>query len=40
MPYLNMEPPPTWNGGRVYSTAMLTMCLEAYSRYDRVFGVK
>jgi hypothetical protein len=27
-------------GGRVYSTALLTMCLEVYYRYDRVFGVK
>ncbi|MCK6458619.1 MAG: hypothetical protein L6Q95_01835, partial [Planctomycetes bacterium] len=28
------------DGGRVYSTAMLTMCLEVYYRYDRVSGVK
>lgn len=28
------------DGGRVYSTALLTMCLEVYYRYDRVFGVK
>jgi hypothetical protein len=28
------------DGGRVYSTAMLTMCCEVYYRYDRVFGVK
>jgi hypothetical protein len=28
------------DGGRVYSTAMLTMCMEVYYRYDRVFGVK
>ena len=27
-------------GGRVYSTALLTMCLEVYYRYDRIFGVK
>jgi len=26
------------DGGRVYSTAVLTMCLEVYYRYDRVFG--
>jgi hypothetical protein len=25
-------------GGRVYSTALLAMCLEVYYRYDRVFG--
>ncbi len=28
------------DGGRVYSTALLTMCLEIYYRYDRVFGVR
>jgi hypothetical protein len=27
-------------GGRVYSTALLTMCLEVYYRYDRLYGVK
>jgi len=26
------------DGGRVYSTAVLVMCLEVYYRYDRVFG--
>ncbi|MHC4668670.1 MAG: prenyltransferase/squalene oxidase repeat-containing protein [Planctomycetota bacterium] len=26
------------NGGRVYATALMTMCLEVYYRYDRVFG--
>jgi hypothetical protein len=26
-------------GGRVYSTALMTMCLEVYYRYPRVFGV-
>ena len=25
-------------GGRIYSTALLTMCLEVYYRYGRVFG--
>ena len=25
------------DGGRVYSTALLAMCLEVYYRYDRVF---
>jgi len=27
-------------GGRVYSTSLLTMCLEVYYRYGRVFGAK
>ena len=27
-------------GGRVFSTALMTMSLEVYYRYDRVFGVK
>ena len=33
---------PPWGdeGGRVYSTALLTMCLEVYYRYGRVFGTK
>ena len=26
------------DGGRVYSTAILAMCLEVYYRYDKVFG--
>jgi hypothetical protein len=28
------------DGGRVYSTAVLAMCLEVYYRYDKVFGTK
>jgi hypothetical protein len=28
------------DGGRVYSTALLAMCLEVYYRYDKVFGTK
>ncbi|MBI1850760.1 MAG: hypothetical protein HYR85_10490 [Planctomycetes bacterium] len=34
------DPDDCWGeeGGRVYSTALLTMCLEVYYRYDRVFG--
>ena len=34
------DPADAWgeDGGRVYSTAMMTMCLEVYYRYDRVFS--
>ncbi|MBI1850759.1 MAG: hypothetical protein HYR85_10485 [Planctomycetes bacterium] len=34
------DPDDCWGeeGGRIYSTALLTMCLEVYYRYDRVFG--
>jgi hypothetical protein len=28
------------DGGRVYSTATMVMCLEVYYRYDRVFGAR
>ncbi|MBN2489855.1 MAG: terpene cyclase/mutase family protein [Planctomycetes bacterium] len=28
------------DGGRVYATAILTMCLEVYYRYGKVFGAK
>jgi hypothetical protein len=36
------DPEDCWGeeGGRVYSTAVLTLCLEVYYRYPRVFGVK
>ncbi len=28
------------DGGRVYSTACLALCLEVWYRYDKVFGTK
>ena len=28
------------DGGRVYSTAVLALCLEVFYRYDKVFGLK
>jgi len=28
------------DGGRVYSTSAMVMCLEVYYRYDKVFGLK
>ena len=28
------------DGGRVYSTALMTLCMEVYYRYGRVFGAK
>ena len=36
------DPKGPWghDGGRVYSTAVLAMCLQVYFRYDRVFGTK
>jgi len=36
------DPVDPWgqDGGRVYSTALMTMCLEVYYRYGRVFGTR
>lgn len=36
------DPLDAWGetGGRVYSTAVLTLCMEVYYRYDRVFGTR
>jgi hypothetical protein len=28
------------NGGRVYSTALLVLCLEVFYRYDNVLGAR
>ena len=28
------------DGGRVYSTALMTLCFEVYYRYGKVFGTK
>ncbi|MDF1701208.1 MAG: hypothetical protein P1V36_08625, partial [Planctomycetota bacterium] len=28
------------DGGRVYSTAVLALCLQVFYRYDKVFGAK
>ncbi|MCU0726090.1 MAG: VWA domain-containing protein [Planctomycetes bacterium] len=38
----SFDPVPPWGHtrGRVYSTALLTMCFEVYYRYARVFGAK
>ena len=36
------DPKDPWGdeGGRVYSTALMTLCLEVYYRYPKVFGAK
>lgn len=38
--YGSWDPEDPWapEGGRVYSTALMTLCLEVYYRYPRVFG--
>ena len=36
------DPADAWGeeGGRVYATATLALCLEVYYRYPRVFGAR
>lgn len=36
------EPKDPWceDGGRIYATCLMTLCLEVYYRYPRVFGTK
>ena len=29
-----------WSGGRVYSTALMALCLEVHFRYGRVLGAR
>lgn len=29
-----------WAGGRVYSTALMVLCLEVYFRYGKVLGAR
>ena len=38
--YGSWDPVDAWggDGGRVYSTAIMVLCLESYFRYNRVFG--
>jgi hypothetical protein len=40
--YGSWDPVDAWSaaGGRVYSTAMLCLCMEIYYRYPRIYGVK
>jgi hypothetical protein len=40
--YGSWDPVDAWSaaGGRVYSTAMLCLCMEVYYRYPRILGVK
>mgnify|MGYP000337542782 CR=1 FL=1 len=40
LPGLGTAPLWGWSGGRVYSTALMVLCLEVYFRYGKVLGAR